>query len=286
MKNIRFKSAWLLLVGSFLIISSCSKKDDGHYGPSSDNKQASQEQKIKQLIKRLPLTKLLSAEQHRRSNAARTAAQELTGGWDFSNPSNSTTWSSPSGVTYSQSTNTVFLSPGSFGGSAGSVGTVVAGPSSLDINGTFCFSADFSGNNLDLFNMGFSGVSGVIGVSGDFGALANANSNTSFTDIFHGLAYYIVYDSHASGSYTVVDWFGANLGNNNSLQGACFAFVFDFQNGRLFMSSSGTINVSGGSMNFNGQYFEISGFLLGTNGIDTDNITFSEVPGFGTMGCN
>jgi len=141
MKNIRFKSSWALLIFSVLFISSCSKREDVNYGSAPD-KQQSQERKIKEMIKKLPLTKFMDAANAHR-NAAHGKNTTLMGGWDFSNPGgNGNSYTSPSGFTFSSSANTVFLSPNAFGGNAPSVGTVVAGPSSLDINGTFCLSAD------------------------------------------------------------------------------------------------------------------------------------------------
>ncbi|MCX6292093.1 MAG: hypothetical protein NT126_10055 [Bacteroidetes bacterium] len=283
MKNIKFKSALVLFIGSVLLFSSCSKKDDAPYGSSSTtSKNEALDRRIKTLIHKIPNIVYKRA-------ALRTGAGTLNtqSGFDFSDPNSGYNYSSPSGVTWSTSSNTMYLSASSLGSNP-SGGTVVAGSSALDMNYTFCFTSTDPAGGVGLFNTGAptNGVSGVIGVSGDFAALANANDSTSFSDIFHGLAFYFVYDGQASGSYDVIDWSNANWSDSTSIDQKCFAYVFDFVNGKLYFSLSGTLNVTGGSMDFNGQYLEISGFILDQNGLNTNNITYRTVPGFGAMGCN
>ncbi|MES1181856.1 MAG: hypothetical protein ABUL44_03585 [Flavobacterium sp.] len=134
------------------------------------------------------------------------------------------------------------------------------------------------------------GISSVIGVSGDFEELQNANDSTDFADIFHGLAFYLVYDDNATGNYDVIDFSDVTWSDSTGINHKCFAFIFDLVNGRFFVSKSGHINVSGGSMAYNGEYYQISGFLNDDGDFDITspdaNLTLTVVPGFGTMGCN
>ena len=117
--------------------------------------------------------------------------------------------------------------------------------------------------------------------------LQHSDSSTNFADIFKGLAFYFVYDGRPSGQYDVIDWTNHNWNDSSSFDKKCFAFIFDFKNGRLFLSSGGHINVNGGSMMYNGDYLEVSGFLDSQGNYNLNgNLTYQTVTGFGTMGCN
>ena len=194
---------------------------------------------------------------------------------------------------YTRETNsTIFITGGSFGANS-SVGTVVAGSSVLDIGFTFCFASDGDPVGLNFFNVNganFNGVSAVIGVSGDFEAIQNGtvNDTTSFADFFQGLAFYIVYDGEASGKYDVVNWLDIDLNDTAATHGQSFAFALDFKTGHLFLSKSGSVKVTDGSMDFDGEYFDVGGFLNADGDFDLSgsNLTYNTVPGFGAMGCN
>jgi hypothetical protein len=124
------------------------------------------------------------------------------------------------------------------------------------------------------------GISLVMGLDADFSLLANSSS-TNFSNYFHGLAYYLVYDFNASGSYQVIDWTTmTTLPNSIS-----FAMLFSFDSnnmGAFYFSQDGDINVSGGNMTFNGNYWGIE--------MDFSNLspslTYDTYPGSGTMGCD
>jgi len=287
MKNILNKSLLALGVAALMFTSSCSKKDAVYGGGSSSNNDP-MISKIKTVIGNLPHFKAANSAGINRKDGGTMTTQ---GGWDFSNPGNGYSYSSPNGISYSSNSNTFMVATTS-GGNAG--GTVVAGASALDMNYTFCFSIDDQVNGLSAFGTGApsTGVSGVIGISGDFSKLSG--SATDFSDVFKGLAYYIVYDGKASGSYDVIDWndpkLQSNLNNtsgNSPVNKKCFAILIDFKNLRMYLSSSGKINVGGGTMDFNGEYLEVSGYKVDSNGnYDLSNLTYKTVPGFGAMGCN
>lgn len=195
--------------------------------------------------------------------------------WSFSNPTPNTIYASSQGlVVYISDPN-----PG-FGFGSGS-STITAGNTTLNVK-TQCLALDLSAFSSASGTLPISGFSVVIGLDADFSLLQNA-SNMCFSDFFKGLAYYMVYDSPASGAYNVVDWNTPNFTINN-LQ--AYAYVFSFENcndGKFYFSKDGSINVSGGDMTFvNGHYWELIGLF---NSITT-GANLVDYPGSGTMGCN
>jgi len=202
MKRLKYLIALMPLIVALMFVSSCNK-EEGVHGPGQQDPAV--KGKILDIVKHLP--KIASEKRLHRSPGTGTR----DGGWSFADPGDGFSFSSSNGVfVYSEATNTLVFQP-SASTSASAGGTVVAGETSLDVNYAFCFSSDNGDNALgaDLFsstNASTSGVSGVIGVSGDFDELQNADSTTEFTDIFHGLAFYFVYDGSPSGNYDVVDW--------------------------------------------------------------------------------
>jgi len=182
----------------------------------------------------------------------------------------------------------LFIGAGAFGGNTG--GTIVAGSTALNINYTFCFSASEEALGLDLFDTGanIDGISGVIGIAGDFEALLNdeVSEDSDFTDYFQGFAAYFVYDNEASGSYDILDWLSDLDGDLDDLDGNGFGYVFGFENFSLYFSYSGTLNVSGGSIGFNGEYLGFENLdELFFNFDDEEEPEIDIVPGFGVMGC-
>jgi hypothetical protein len=182
----------------------------------------------------------------------------------------------------------LFIGAGAFGANTG--GTIVAGSTALNINYTFCFSASEEALGLDLFDTGanIDGISGVIGIAGDFEALLNdeVGEDSDFTDYFQGFAAYFVYDNEASGSYDILNWLNDLDGDLDDLDGNGFGYVFGFENFSLYFSYSGTLNVSGGSIGFNGEYLGFENLdELFFNFEDEEEPEIDIVPGFGVMGC-
>lgn len=202
-------------------------------------------------------------------------------GWNFSN-SNDVEF-----VEYPQGGGIVVIPLASFGANTG--GTVIAGSSALDVNYTFCFSASDEALGLDLFDYGgdFDGVSLVLGIAGDFDALAegDVDDDSDFTDFFQGFAMYIVYDDEAQGSYEVLNWLNDLEEDPDYLADHCFSYVLDFTGGGgLYFSSEGTVNVSGGSMTYSGEYLAFENFIFDLD--EEEDPTFGYVSGYGTLGCN
>ncbi|NEN24609.1 hypothetical protein G3O08_13960 [Cryomorpha ignava] len=217
--------------------------------------------------------------------------------FDFSDPNDGWNFSEDDGVEFVENPNgggVLFVSPGAFGSNAGGSGTVVAGNTALNVNYTFCFSVDEDALGLDLGfgDVDFDGLSGVLGIAGDFDALMNEDFDEEGADIFdyfQGLAYYLVYDNEAQGNYDILN-FIEDLEGAEDENGKGFSVVYGFTSTSFafYFSKDGTLNVSGGSMNFSGNYYGIVfDNLLDTDGDgDLLNLDFVDVPGFGQMGCN
>lgn len=211
-------------------------------------------------------------------------------GWNYSDNSE-TTWVPAEG-----GGGILFIGPGSFGSNTGS-GLVVAGSTTLNVNYTFCFAASDEALGLDIGGFGgpeFDGISGVVGIAGDFEALMNGNfeDEADIYEYFYGLAYYVVYDNEASGSYDILNWFDSFEEEPDDLGGNGFAWVYAFssESWELYFSQNGQLNVSGGSMNFNGSYFgliiDFDDLFYGDDDDDVFGFEFVEASGYGAMGCN
>lgn len=263
--------AVLAIVVFSLAIISCAKKETPAPGSGTPlTKEQLTQKNLKSLLRKLPKKFIVDGK-----NVTLTKD-----GFSFSQPNDGFNYSTNNGVEYSEESQTLYIQPGSFGSGTG--GTVVAGSSSLDINYTFCFSASDSALQINFFGPEFSGVSEVIGISGDFSLLEDTSNH--FEDIFHGLAIYVVYANEASGNYPILNWFQDLDQDQDDLADKGFAFVIDLINNKLYLSYDGNLNVSGGSIAFNGNYICISGFdAFDPDG--EDEISYSIVSGFGAMGC-
>lgn len=176
-------------------------------------------------------------------------------------------------------------------GMGGGGGVVVAGNSTLNIDIAFCFALGEEVTGGGLFGPEMGDVAGVIGISGDFEALVNGDFDESEDDIFdyfHGLAYYFVYtDQLTNGSYDVMNWIEEfDDSGDGDFQDVSFAFVVDFQTetGGIYISKDGSISINGGTMEFNGNYYGITGVGFFDDGDEeVDDVTI--VSGYGGMGC-
>ncbi len=281
-----------LVVVTLLFSTSCSKDDTATAQKQSGEVKALTDKedqgKVSELVKKSPaiswynstMDKIITVDPNSQEKSFNFS--DPNPGWNFSSYQE-TYW-----VPSENGGGILFLGAGSFGGNAG--GTVVAGNSELDINYTFCFSASEEALGLDLFDIGgedFTGISGVVGFAGDFEALQTGEftEDDDILDFFQGIAYYVVYDNEASGNYPILNWFDDLDESPDNLQGNGFAWVFAFSEpAGIYFSQSGDLNVSGGSIDFEGTYFglEISDFDLE----EFEDFEFVEVEGFGTMGCN
>lgn len=290
MKTTRFLTvftAGLFAVGT-MTLNSCSKEVD-YAGPGARpelNRTEKAKDFFETIVQRMPdigfydekLDQVIVLNRGSREFSFATPND----GWNFSNSSGTVF------VPYEEGGGVLIIPVASFGGNS-SGGTVVAGSTALDISYTFCFSASDEALGLDLFDYGgtFDGVSVVLGIAGDFEALADGavDEDAEFTDFFQGLAMYVVYDNEAQGTYEILNWIEDIDTDIDDLADSGFSYVIDFVDFNLYFSSEGELSVSGGEISFTGEYL---GFLELFESLDEDedDLDFAMVPGFGAMGCN
>jgi hypothetical protein len=276
MKNLSILSASVL----FIFMLGCNKSNVvKKIGSDKLEITKEQKEKIEESLKSMPLVVKIKDEENDRfiDFDVRNKTVSVSKTWSFANPQPNTIYAQGSGLV-------VYVSSSTFGfGSSNSTSTINAGNTSLNVQ-TLCLAVDASAYasmfQAQTGQLPISGISVVMGLDVDWALLQNA-STANFGNYFHGLAYYLVYDFPASGSYNVIDWTGAN--GISSLDG--FTMVFSFSqnnNGSFYFSKSGTINVNGGDMTYNGDYWGIEGLF---NTI-SNGLTFQTYSGSGTMGCN
>ena len=294
-------AATLFVAGALIFTTSCTKDNDN---PATASPQKAEvtvitdkglQADIREAADRTPpiawynktMDKVIVYNPHH--NKSKTFSfSDPADGWNFSNNQGVQWVQNPAGG------GILFITPGAFGSNTGS-GVVVAGSTTLDINYTFCFSADEEALGLGLVDIDdFSGVSGVIGIAANLDALQNENFEEEGVDIenfFQGLAYYLVFDGQAQGSYSVLNYLDdveSDDFNEDAAQGEGFSIVFGFDQNSIafYVSKNGNINVSGGSMNFTGNYFGlVLSNLFGDDDDDGAEGNFVEVSGYGQMGC-
>lgn len=272
MKKIIYPS--LLFI--FFSVLSCSKTEIVNVKKKETLKfNKDYREKIEEAFKTMPMIIKVKDEVNNRfiDFDVKNRTMSVSKSWSFSNPQPNTIYAQGGGLI-------VYVSSASFGfGSSSSTSSVTAGNTTLNVQ-TLCLAVDVSMFAAQSGPLPIDGISVVMGLDADFGLLQNASS-TNFGDYFHGLAYYLVYDSPASGAYAVFDW----TGNGNVGQQDGFAMLFSFtqnNSGAFYFSKDGDITVSGSDMTFNGNYWGIeTDFSTLTN-----SLTFQSYPGSGTMGCN
>lgn len=275
-----------LVAGSF---SSCSKEESA--GPAAAAKTVTDPQvkrNVEELSGRLPAVGIYNRTMDQ--VLVFRAKNDGSRGFSF-------TTAPPSGINFGSSNGgqwvwtedggmAVITSPQA--GLGGGGGTVAAGNTTLDINLAVCFASGEDALGAGLFGPDMGEVAGVIGISGDFEALANGDFSDGESDpfqYFHGFAYYFVYaDQLSNQSYDVLNWITDLDQSDEDLQDFSFAFVVSFQNdGGIFLSKDGHITVNDGTMEFNGNYYAITGVDYFDSEGEEPSVT--EVSGFGAMGC-
>jgi hypothetical protein len=180
----------------------------------------------------------------------------------------------------------VLTEPSAGLGSGG--GMVVAGNSTLNINLAVCFAVGEDALGGGLFGPDMGEVAGVIGISGDFEALANGDFDADEDDIFdyyNGFAYYFVYtDQLANTSYEVMNWI-EEIDSEEDFDNVSFAFVVDFrgESGGIYLSKDGSVTINGATMEFNGNYYGLTGTGFFDGEAEVTDVTV--VSGYGAMGC-
>lgn len=278
----------LSLFAVVAILSSCQKEQgDVSYANRQTKVDTEDLRTAERIVANLPEIGIVSEDRSTvykfNLNTREFSFSDPNPGWNFSNSDEVVFYP------YNDGGGILFIGAGSIGANTG--GTVVAGETALDVNYTFCFSASDEALGLDLFDLGgdsFDGVSVVLGIAGDFEALAEGEveEDATFEDFFQGFAMYIVYDNEASGSYEILNWIEDLDEDPDQLEGHGFAYVLDFVDFNIYLSSSGDLNVSGGQISFSGEYLGLLDLFLEFTEEGEDEPEFAIVSGFGTMGCN
>lgn len=278
------KHIFLVLFSTVLIIgiNSCSEGEDS---PSPNGQEESFEKdqlgkRAVEVLKALPEIRISQGPEGKNRNT------DKNDGFNFGDPPEGFDFSDPQGTAYATEDGIVIVTTPGFGSNTGG-GVITAGSSSYDISQTFCLSSEeedemASGISSIAGATDFEGVSLILGVSGD---LDMASIDT--TQLFGGLeaiVLYVVFDSEAQGSYDVINFFDLEeLGDEP--EGVAFAYIIDIENSRIYISSDGELNVSGGSISFSGEYlqldFEDDAFF--DDIIQPEQLKF--VSGAGTLGC-
>jgi len=291
MKFSKIIAGFLLLAGASIFVQSCSKDElDSSRKTYYEKNLSSHLDAAKKFGSQLPEFVVYNEK----SNKYITVNMQEKS-FSFSTPNDGWNFSNSDDVVFVDGENgggILFIGSDALGGNTG--GIVVAGNSAVPINYTFCFSASDEALGLDLVDLGtsFDGISLVLGIAGDFEALANdeldEEDDIEFTDFFQGMAAYIVYDNEASGSYDVFDWFEDLDNDQDDLADAAFGYVFDFVEEGIYFTVDGSMTVSGGSINFQGEYFAILNFFLDffDGEEEDDDIELDIVDGYGEMGCS
>jgi len=192
----------ILVIPVLLLAISCGKTD---YAPgvSSQNKGINDkytQDKMQSMARNMPDLAFYNTAMDKIIIIS-TKADKM--GFSFAEPTDGWNFGSSSNITFTQNQSgggVIFVgNPTAGGGNAG--GTVIAGNTTLDIAYSFCFSVDDESLGLDFSGVDtpVDGVSGVIGISGDFDALINGDidEDADITDFFYGYAMYFVYADEA-----------------------------------------------------------------------------------------
>ena len=289
----------MLTVGT-LIYTSCTKEDNFAGQQNRKILTASQKQKVLDAINSMPevklkvgkngftLPKTLKNGGFNFSDSSEGSGFSTSDEFNFAETSDGTSFSVSSNIQFVETSEGNYILVSSDGASANAGGMVVAGQSNLDIGFAFCATSPSEGSFFttpgdqpDSSN----GFSMVIGISGDFDAIANGEANQDDPDAFmkyiYGIAIYVVFEDGAQGSYEVIDFTADAL---NDIKGKAMSMVFDFRKGLAYISSNGNLTVGSNTISFNGNYFQITYDIMNPDD-SSNNDTPSEVSGFGTMGC-
>lgn len=164
-------------------------------------------------------------------------------------------------------------------------GSVTAGETQLDINLTFCITAGESTDVEGLNPFGSDNLGAVLGYSIDMQMINSIENQEEFDfeSIFKGMALFYVFADELDGRFPIVDPFSNEEPGNN--QG--FAVVFDIMEEKFYLSSSGNIQIAGGTMSFTGKFIELDFEFEDFSELEPeDDMSYSIVSGSGVLNCN
>ncbi len=261
-------------------IGSCGTDNDSVRPASTqDNEKQKMLKQLPEIIKALPKFKVVSESDKSNSKGDKNE------GFSFSNSTDGFDFANPSGNTYSSDEGYIIVTTPGFGSNSG--GVVTAGNNTYNIDLTFCLAASGDDNDddaeeiVEFTGFGSEGLSFVLGISGEF------DIETAEDDLgFDAMVLYAVFDDEAQGSYDVINFFESfgDLDDEPDFGELAYAIIWDFQNGLIYISSDGNLNVNGGDITFSGEYLEIE--IDAEDFLDIEEIDdFKFVNGAGTLGC-
>jgi hypothetical protein len=296
-KYLKLPIAVVTVVAGAMIFSACQKEQlvsgsgNNPNGLVGEKVTLSEDQirKVQDISAKIPMVRLYDESNDRFMDI--NIYERWNRDWTFANPYEGAEYSETGVWENADGTQMVVLTLSGTSSGAGGGGTVVAGSTTLNIDYAFCFNIDVQAVGLDMFDFGgsFDGVSGVIGIAGDFEALANdeLGEEPDFEDFFDGFAAYIIYDGQANGTYDVLNWFEDLEGEADDLDEHAFSYVLDWNEFALYFSSGGTISASGSSLNFEGEYLSLLDFVTSIEeGEEGEDPEAEIVDGLGQMGCD
>lgn len=265
-------ASWITILA---VATSCERTYVGDGNPVKPAPSKEQElAAIKKVLSKVP--KLVITKPEKGKGGLRIGSD----GYSFVDPGpGGFNFSSPSGYVWNNSSGTLYVAASSFGANSGGNGTIQLGSTTWPITHTFCFAAeeDFFGAGIFGDESLYDGVAGVIGINGDFNRLMEGGDDMS--EFVKVIAMYFVYAKRASGNYPIVNFLDLEEENNpqNTVRNKGFALAFDYKNKRIYISKEGRLQVSGGSMNFTGKYYEAD--------LELEDDMLKIVNGLGVMGC-
>ncbi len=278
-KNLKQVLITGLVFTIFLGFSSCGTDNDSDSVAPASSQEINKQKMLNELpkiINKLPKFKVVVEKDNGKGGKS--------DGFSFSNDNGGFDFANPSGNTYTSDEGYIIVTTPGFGSNAG--GVVTAGSNTYNISQTFCLAAsddnDGEGEDIiDFLDAGIEGVSFVLGISGDI----DENSDDDFLGL-EAMVLYVVFDDRASGSYDVINFFDAfeDFDEEPDFGGQAYAYIFDFKNGFIYLSSDGSLDVNGGNITFSGEYLEIE--ISDEDFLEIEDIEdFNFVNGAGTLGC-
>lgn len=267
----------VVLTLGVLTYTSCKKEETGGR-PDRKELTAGQKQKILDAINAIPAIKVKAGKY------GFTLPKTLKdGGFNFSESSSGNDFATSSNIEWVETSEGNYMVVSTDNTNANAGGMVVAGSTTLDINMAICVSSAAEGDNFFSFGDVDSsyGFSMVLGIAGDFEALlsGDVDPDADITEYIYGFAMYIVFEDQASGSYEIIDFTAPDL---EDFEGKGISMIIDFRGAKVYISSDGNLTVGTNTISFNGNYF------MGaweTDSTSTEDPSYDEVSGFGTMGC-
>lgn len=301
--NIKF-FAFAATIGASLLFAGCQKEEEATYG-APVSVQAGQKvgtatitgdnmREASKVVSRIPKLRYYDPYRHRFLDLDLQNRDYV-----FSDPDEGFTFDNIGDnnevMVYSDNSGDyIIYSTGVASAGNGGGGLVVAGETVLNMDFTACIGAQEiqDGSSWDdLFDIGadFDEFGLVVGIAGDFDALQDADWEAENFDPFEfieGYASYYVISSDLSGEHEVFDWLGWMDDEFTDIDDFASSVVIDLQQEAIYLSTSGTVTVAGGSMTYDGEYASLMDVFTSFFDDSEEDVDIDIVSGYGQMACN